>query len=75
MGIKQRHRNSSLSTIISEAFRIGLIVFAVIAFAIGAVVWYVIGQLVVGYARMEAGERLEESAPSSPSHTSEDHPH
>jgi uncharacterized membrane protein len=43
--------------------KIALIAVGIAIVCIGAVVWYVIGQFVVGYAKMEADERVAESAP------------
>ncbi|MDB4914533.1 MAG: hypothetical protein JWM95_2177 [Gemmatimonadetes bacterium] len=39
-------------------------IIVVVILAAGGIVWHILGQLVVGFARMEAGERIEENAPS-----------
>ncbi|MDQ6689926.1 MAG: hypothetical protein M3Z18_05410 [Gemmatimonadota bacterium] len=46
------------------AFQIALIGLAILVIGLAAIVWHVIGHLVVGYAKMEADERIEENAPT-----------
>jgi uncharacterized membrane protein len=52
--------------------KIALIALGIAIVCIGAAVWYVIGQFVVGYAKMEADERVAESAPTQKT-SSENH--
>jgi hypothetical protein len=50
-------------------FRIALIALAILVIGLGVIIWHVIGRLVVGYAKMEADERIEENAPVSERNT------
>lgn len=53
--------------------KVALIVSGVIVLGICAVIWYVLGQLVVFYARMEAEERIDDLT-TGPDTANEDHP-
>ncbi len=45
------------------ALRIGAIVVVILIVVAIAVLWRILGQLVVGFAKMEAEERIDENAP------------
>ena len=54
---------ASVPAIINTPWRIGLAVALVVVVVLLAAGWYLLGQFVLGYAQMEAEERLEELAP------------
>ena len=43
--------------------RILVVAFAIVLLVAGALLWRALGDLVVGFAKMEAEERIEENAP------------